>query len=220
MIICPSTIQSATIQSETIRYLPLQPDHFNAVISLGEQVHGANYLDLDGVHQLYEKGIQKDVNASWVALSESNDSLALCDTTNRLTQNGFLVGFRLTIAAGNWQPDKWCTPESWSMPVAQVCYFKSNTVDARARGQGIGSTLLKYAIESAKQQGARAGLAHIWLASPNNSAYRYFSHNGGALIKKHANKWRSLSLEEDYYCPECKGICECAAAEMLLKFGN
>ena len=204
----------------TIRYLQLSPKHFKAIISLGEQVHGENYLDLTSLTDLYERGVSGGVNASWVALEEHSGSLPSSKCGNRITEDGYLIGFRITIAAGQWQPDQWCSPDLWAVQPEHVCYFKSNTVDASTRGRGVGSTLLKRSIQNAKKQGAIAGLAHIWLASPNNSAFRYFSQNGGELVKKHPNKWRLLSIEDDYHCPVCNCVCECTAAEMLLTFNK
>lgn len=186
---------------DQIQYQQLAPRHFDGVVSLGNFVHGDNYLDNDSIVDLYHKGFHKDINASWVAL-----------------QNEKIVGFRLTIAAPNWQPDKWCTPDQWGFEKSEVCYFKCNTVDANLRGKGVGSKLLGLSIEKAKEQGSKAGLAHIWLASPGNSAFKYFSKCGGKTVKEHPGKWTHLCIEDGYECPVCPGICECVAAEMILPF--
>ena len=186
---------------DQIQYQQLNPDHFDGVLTLGNFVHGDNYLDPTSIKRLYEQSFDQGINASWVALQEDK-----------------VVGFRLTIAAPNWQPDKWCSPELWAVDQEKVCYFKCNTVAPAMQGLGIGSSLLRKSIELAKVQGAKAGLAHIWLASPGNSAFKYFSKNGGELIKKHPDKWRYPSIHEGYDCPVCEGYCECEGAEMLLKF--
>ncbi len=187
----------------SITFQPYQPEHFEPVIALGNYVHGDNYLDQQSAEKLYYSSFHNDINASWVALDENK-----------------LIGFRLTIAAPNWQTDKWCSPQKWQFPKEQVCYFKCNTVDEHYRGYGLGSKLLRYSVEQAKKQGSKAGLAHIWLASPGNSAYRYFSKCGGKTIQEHPGKWKQLALEEGYICPVCPGICECVAAEMLLDFSE
>ncbi|WJG08891.1 GNAT family N-acetyltransferase [Aliiglaciecola sp. LCG003] len=184
-----------------IRFEPLAPQHFERIIALGNQVHGDNYLDVASLQDLYLNSFQHGINASLVSLDG--------DT---------LIGFRLTIAAKKWKMDKWCSADKWLLPSEQVCYFKCNTVDDAYRGLGIGSKLLSLSIEKARHQGAKAGLAHIWLASPGNSAYKYFSKCGGKLIAEHPGKWRHLSIEEGYCCPVCNDICECVAAEMLLEF--
>lgn len=201
-----------------IRYIQLSPSHFNAIIALGNHVHGDNYLDKASIEVLYQNSYAAGSNASWVAVVDSDAPLADPRFQKRFCSDGYLIGFRLTVAAGNWQPDEWCTPGDWRISPEQVCYFKCNTVDALARGRGVGSTLLRKSIQVAKQQGANAGLAHIWLASPENSAFGYFSASGGELIKKHKNKWRSSSIEDSYQCPVCSQYCECEAAEMLLRF--
>lgn len=188
-------------QSSAIIYAPLQPEHFDGVVTLGNHVHGDNYLSLDSLASMFEKSFHGEINASWVALDDEK-----------------VVGFRITYAHSHWQPDKWCTPERWQVPADKVCYFKCNTVSPDYQGCGIGSTMLSHSIDSARQQGALAGLAHIWLASPGNSAFKYFSKNGGELIKKHPDKWRYEALYEGYDCPVCDGVCACEGAEMLLKF--
>ena len=141
------------------------------------------------------------LNASFVAYDEAR-----------------LVGFRLTYAAGNWPIDEWCTPDEWGHDVDKVCYFKCNTVDEDYRGKGLGGKLLRQSVSVAKQQGSTAGLSHIWLQSPGNSAYRYMTRAGGVMIKKHPDRWLQNSLEDGYYCVICHGECHCEAAEMILEF--
>ena len=186
---------------ESVTYGPLLPEHFDAIIALGNRVQGDGYLNEENLRTYYELGLLNGVNSGHVAW-----------------YNHEIVGFRLTFAPGKWAIDKWCSPALWGVEPANVCYFKCNTVDPAMQGFGIGTTLLNLAKQSAAEQGAKAGLAHIWLASPGNSAFRYFSKNGGELIKEHPNKWREAALYEGYDCPVCPDTCECVAAEMLLKF--
>lgn len=189
--------------STCVEFTPLEPVHFDEVINLGNRIQGDNYLTPENLTDYYHKGLSNGFNACWVAFL-----------------NGKMVGFRLTFAPGNWPIDQWCTPDAWPHSPDQLCYFKCNTVDDQAQGMGIGSRLLAKSIETVKQQGGLAGLAHIWLASPGNSAFKYFTKNGGQLVKKHPNKWRHASIYEGYDCPVCEGYCECVAAEMLLPFDN
>jgi len=91
-------------------------------------------------------------------------------------------------------------------------------VNANYRGHGIGSSLLMLSIEQAKLQGAKAGLAHIWLASPGNSAFKYFKKCGGELIKEHPNRWAGWYESHGYICPVCGADCDCTAAEMMIRF--
>lgn len=190
-------------KSDQIRYSELTPEHFSAVLELGNRVQGDGYLNLENLTDYYQRGIKNRINAGLVAF-----------------YNDQLVGFRLTFAQGQWEIDEWSTPDKWQLDSSRVCYFKCNTVDPAMQGYGIGSELLRRAVEKAKQQGSLAGLAHIWLASPGNSAFRYFSKNGGRLIKKHPNKWQYAALYEGYDCPVCDELCKCVAAEMLLNFAD
>ncbi len=184
-----------------INYAALAPEHFDQVIALGVAVHGDNYLTDDSMQTLYAASFKDGINASLVAMDGDK-----------------LVGFRLTMAAGNWAIDQWCTPDKWGVAEERVCYFKCNTVDADYRGHGIGSEMLRRSVAEARKQGALAGVAHIWLASPGNSAFGYFSAAGATLVKEHPDKWLALSQTEGYHCPVCQGDCHCIAAEMILRF--
>lgn len=186
---------------KTITYKAYEPNDIPAVIALGNTVHGDNYLDPEKAQYLYESGFKDNINASLVAYDGDK-----------------LVGFRLTQGAEQWHIDEWCSPDLWGWSEEQVCYFKCNTVDATYRGYGIGSELLKRSIEQAKKQGAKAGLAHIWLASPGNSAFKYFKKCGGELVKEHPNRWQSWFESDGYICPVCGEHCTCTAAEMIIHF--
>lgn len=186
-----------------IEYVPLSQLYFDAVIALGNQVHGDNYLDGTSIREIYHKGICNGINASWLALEQNQ-----------------LIGFRLTYAPKSWQPDKWCSPQQWQLPTEQVCYFKCNTVAESCRGKGVGSALLQHSINAALQQGARAGVTHIWMQSPGNSAYRYFHKNGGELVKIHPDRWHGDFEQTGYICVRCGQDCHCDAGEMILRFAS
>lgn len=181
-------------------YCQLTENDFAAVIKLGNQVHGDGYLSMDTMKQWYTKGLANNINASYVVYD-----------------NDKLIGFRLTFAADNWQLDKWCTTDKWQADKENVCYFKCNTVDENYRGHGIGSKLLALSIASAKKQGAVAGVSHLWMQSPGNSAVKYFTKCGGTLIKVHADRWLEDS-QNGYHCILCGYDCHCQAAEMIIYF--
>lgn len=182
---------------------PLTPADFEGVIKLGNRVHGDNYLDHASIKNIYQKGLKEELNASFVAYSQ--------DT---------LVGFRLTYTPGSWHTDEWCSPELWSVDPADCCYFKCNTIDENFRHQGIGSRLLRESVKVSKQQGAAAGISHVWMQSPNNAAYLYFTHAGGKLVKKHPARWNDDCVNKGYVCPICGNDCHCDAGEMILYFND
>ena len=184
-----------------IQYKQFEPVDFDGVIKLGNIVHGANYLDTQSTQALYDSSFKNGINSSFVAYDGDE-----------------LVGFRLTQSAEQWDIDRWCSPNQWQLETAQVCYFKSNTVNADYRGHGIGSTLLMLSIEQAKLQGAKAGLAHIWMSSPGNSAFKYFKKCGGELIKEHPDRWADWFESRGYVCPVCGEDCDCVASEMIIRF--
>lgn len=183
-----------------IFYRTITPEDYDAVIALGTQVHGAGYIDENNIKQWVQQGIKNGINASFVAYHQDK-----------------LVGFRLTYAVGQWQIDKWCSPQLWQVDPQSVCYFKCNTVDENYRGYGIGSHLLKLSIAEAVKQGAQAGISHLWMQSPGNSAVKYFAKCGGKLIKEHPDKWNEWCAH-GYVCPICGTDCHCSAAEMMISF--
>ena len=185
-----------------MKIIPLQPEHFERVIALGNLVHGDNYLDNAGIEQMRQKGCKDGINASFVALSDDDE----------------LLGFRTSYSAGQWPIDKWSSPSLWPVDQNDMAYFKCIAVSPNAQGQGIGPQLLKHAITALKQQGARAGVAHLWKQSPGNGAVKYFTKAGGKLIKVHDDKWLDDCIYHGYVCTICGTECHCQAAEMVLEF--
>ncbi|WNO61110.1 GNAT family N-acetyltransferase [Rheinheimera sp. MMS21-TC3] len=180
----------------------LESQHFLAVIELANRVHGEKYLNYDALVQMQLQGIKNGINASFVALNSRHK----------------VVGYRISFAPGQWQTDRWCSQNLWPVELATMAYFKSVAVSAAERGQGIGSRMLQASTVALKQQGAKAGLAHIWRQSPGNSAERYFTRAGGTILAIHPERWRHLSETIGYTCPMCDKLCQCSAAEMVLQF--
>ncbi|QSX30981.1 GNAT family N-acetyltransferase [Shewanella cyperi] len=193
------TSESSHLSSITVR--PMTEDDFDSVIALGLKVHGGGYLDIPHLQALWHSGIKDGINPSYVAVRGDE-----------------LLGFRLTLAAGQWQPDRWCSPELWQLPKDKVCYFKSNTLAEAARGHGLGGRLLLASARACARQGALGGIAHLWQESPHNAAVRYFAKAGGRLIKAHPDRWNQSHDNPDYVCVRCGTDCHCTACEMLLSF--
>lgn len=185
-----------------INYQNITPDDFEQIMQLANHVHGDGYLTPDVMQRWYLQGLAHGINAGFVAYDQQQ-----------------LIGFRITFAAGQWRVDQWSTPTLWRVPVEQVCYFKCNTVDEQYRGAGVGGKLLRLSIDAAKQQGATAGVSHLWKQSPGNSAVKYFSKCGGELVKSHPDKWHQDSLD-GYNCILCGFDCHCEAAEMIIYFDS
>lgn len=186
-----------------MRILSLEPSLFMPVVELANQVHGDNYLDVASLTSMQQQGIKAGLNASFVALGESNN----------------VVAYRLSFAPGQWPLDKWCSVQLWPTDHQFMAYFKSVAVAPSARGKGVASALLQASVDILRKQGARAGLAHIWRESPGNAAERYFSHAGARLLKAHPKRWAHL-CDAGYICPLCGAACECSAAEMVLEFAT
>lgn len=191
--------------SKNIILQPLSITDFDAVIALGNQVHGDGYLDRDALTTMLKRSTKGDLNCSFV-LYDTNPSPKL------------LVGFRLTFAPNTWPVDKWCSPELWPVSQDEVAYFKCNTIHPNYQGQGLGGQLLHASIISLRKMGAHAGLSHIWMQSPGNASYKYFTKAGGKLIKTHARRWHNDATIPDYECIICGKECFCDASEMILEF--
>ena len=185
-----------------MQILELTPAYFPAVIALANQIHGDNYLDIAALTAMQQQGVKQGINASFIALDAQQQ----------------VVGYRLSFAAGQWQPDQWCSEPLWPVGAAEMAYFKSVGVSQAERGKGVASALLNTSVAALRRQGATAGLAHIWRESPGNAAQRYFSHAGAILVKIHPQRWRHLSETVGYHCPVCGALCNCSAAEMVLLF--
>ncbi len=174
---------------------------FKAIIALGNEVHGDGYLDLPSITEMLKKSYKDNLNSSYV-----------------MYDGDTLVGFRITYAPNNWPLDPWCTPDLWPIAKEQVAYFKCNTIHPNYQGQGLGGQLLKVSITTLKQMGAKAGLSHIWMQSPGNASYKYFTKAGGTLIKTHPRRWNDDPNLPDYICVICGKDCYCDASEMMLEF--
>ena len=191
-----------------VTYKALTPEYFKQVIKLGNEVHGDGYLTNENITAWVARGISNNINCGYVAL--------LNDSSSK-NAKGKVIGFRITFSAEHWQPDQWCSPKLWQIPENKCCYFKCNTVDENYRGLGVGKKLLQLSINAATQQGAQAGVSHLWKQSPNNSAVAYFTRCGGELVKSHPEKWNEES-KLGYSCILCGHDCHCEAAEMIIYF--
>lgn len=190
--------------SKSLKLLPMQENYFAKVIELGNLVHGDAYLTTDIITKIHQKSIKDGVNCSFIMLDPEDDKV---------------VGFRLTYAPTYWQVDQWCSPELWKLPIEQLCYFKSSTVDAEYRCHGIAKKMLHASIQAAAQQGAKGGICHTWMQSPGNAAFQYFVKCGGHHLKTYSNRWLEDSYA-GYRCIVC-GVdeyCHCDAGEMILYF--
>lgn len=186
-----------------MRVFNLREQDLDKVEELGNLVHGANYQPTEFYENILKKSAVDGINSSFVAYDTLTDDL---------------IGFRVTYAPCNWDIDHWCTPDVWDVPPEKVCYFKSNTVHPDFQRRGLGSLMLSLAIDASKLQGAEAGLAHIWMGSPGNSAYKYFCKAGAEVIRVYEDRWRSDFKDFGFVCATDGTDCHCSGSEMLLRF--
>ena len=79
----------ATFCSRNWQICALEPEFYLQVVTLANQVHGSGYLTLDSLSAMVEQGRLAGQNSSYVAVIARN-----------------VVAYRLSFAAGRWQPDK------------------------------------------------------------------------------------------------------------------
>ena len=136
----------------------LSNEDFAAVIELGNKVHGDGYLDETSISKILDQSTVGSLNASYV-----------------MSHDQTLLGFRLSYAPNKWPLDKWCTSDKWPVNKEHVAYFKCNTIHPDYQGKGLGGQLLQTSITTLKEMGAKAGLSHIWMQSPGNASFKYFT---------------------------------------------
>jgi len=192
---------------------PLEPKYFDAVIALGNQVHGEDYLTDEIINAIYKKSNKGGINCSFVMIDTAESS------TSSTPEAEKVAGFRLTYAPTNWDADEWCSPDLWKLPIEKLCYFKCGTVDTNYRGYGVARKMLNASIQAVKKQGAEGGVCHTWMQSPGNVAFLYFTKCGGQHINTHPNRWLEDSYQ-GYRCIVCLPDihCHCDAGEMILYF--
>ena len=197
------------IMDRTYHIRFLREEDFEGIIELGNKIFGDNYLTHEGMTDILKKSVKDGKNCSFaMSLNEG-------DGKERL------IGFRLTYAPGNWidsyDPNLELNPDMWGFDPEKVAYMKSNCLDKEFRGKGFGRMLLDHAVGETRRMGAEAAVAHIWMNSPGNSAYNYFSRAGGTMVKLYPAYWAEYHME-DKPCIHCGFPCGCPAAEMILDF--
>lgn len=199
------------IMDRTYNIRFLQEKDFESIMEMGDRIFGDNYLTYDDLKDILKKSVKGDRNCSFTLTLNEGDGLER------------LVGFRLTYAPGQWvdsyDPDLELNPDLWGFDPEKVAYMKSNCLDVEFRRKGFGRMLLDRAIAETRRMGAEAAVAHIWMNSPKNGAYNYFSKAGGEMIKTYPSYWSSYHLE-DKPCIHCGFPCQCTAAEMIIDYST
>jgi len=189
----------------------LQEKDFEDVIELGNRIFGDNYLTQGELKDILKKSVKDGKNCSFTLALNEGDGVEK------------LIGFRLTYAPGQWvdsyDPDLELNPDMWGFDPEKVAYMKSNCLDVEFRGSGFGRMLLDHAVAETRRMGAEAAVAHIWMNSPGNSAYNYFTRAGGTVIKIYPSYWDAYHLE-DKPCSHCGFPCDCPAAEMIIDYST
>ena len=199
------------VMDRTYNITFLQEKDFEAVIKLGNDIFGDNYLTQNDLKDILKKSVNNGRNCSFTLTLNEGDGVER------------LIGFRLTYSPGQWidsyDPDLELSSDMWGFDPEKVAYMKSNALDKEFRGQGFGRMLLDHAVAATRRMGAEAAVAHIWMNSPGNSAFNYFTRAGGKLVKMYPSYWVNYHLENKP-CIHCGFPCECPAAEMIIDYSK
>lgn len=188
----------------------LQEKDFENIIKLGNSIFGDNHLTQDNLKSILKKSTKDNKNCSFILTLNEGDGIER------------FIGFRLTYAPGQWidsyDSNLELSLDKWGFDSEKTAYMKINALDEQFRGLGFGRMLLDRAIAETRRMGAEAAVAHIWMNSPNNSAYNYFSRAGGRVVKLYPSYFTYHA--KDNPCIRCGFPCECLAAEMIIDYSK
>jgi len=188
----------------SIRFL--REKDFKSITSLGDKIFGKDYITEEEMEVILKRSLKDGRNCSFTLYFNEGDG-----TLERL------IGFRLTYAPGTWIEDYPLElhPEEWGPEPSNVAYFKCNALEEEFRGKAFGRMLLDKSVGELRRMGAVAGVCHIRMNSPGNSAFKYFRRAGGKLIRTYEDYWVNYH-NEDKPCIKCGAECQCSGSEMLL----
>jgi GNAT superfamily N-acetyltransferase len=190
-----------------LNFYNMREDDFTPLLGLSDWVNGEGVFDYPTLEYVFRTSCDRGLCCSYVVY-------------DGLREQKEMVGFRLTQAAGMWEPTKYHSPEKWKVDPTKVCRFNAVAVHPNYRRLGIGRQLMERSVETAKQLGAEAGVTHVWLQSPNNGALEYWTRLGGELIHIWPGKWHEEYKERGVTCGADGKDCNCDGAEMILYFGE
>lgn len=182
-----------------INIVPFSRDNLEEVKQLTDEVFGSNYLTIEDLRGGFVNSWRNGENCSFL-----------------MYDDGRLIGVRITCAPGRWVYEGYKV-DAWKVDPEKVVYFQTICIHPDYSGKGLGQKLLDASIEASKEQDAVAGVANIWVNSPNNSAYRYFSKAGGQVINLKPDFWKYKHTEQ-VPCSRCGSPCLCTSAEMIIYF--
>ena len=183
-----------------INYRNIGPKDLDKLVRFCDRWIGKGYFKKDELRDALLRGIKDDINASFLAEIE-----------------GKIIGIRICYAPDEWVNIKnmdFLSPGAWGVEITEVAYFKSLFIHGKYQKKGIGSKLSRLAINSLKEMGAKAIVAHAWKESPENSSLKYLNKMGFKEVSEHKRFW----YLHEYDCTRCgEGQkCECSACEMVL----
>lgn len=93
----------------------------------------------------------------------------------------------------------------------RFCVIRSIAVVSRWRGRGVGSRLVREALDWCQDLGTTATISFGWKSSKGCHIDGVMTTTGFSSVSEIPNFWTEDSRAKDYFCPECGSVCECAA---------
>ncbi|MET4144324.1 ribosomal protein S18 acetylase RimI-like enzyme [Arthrobacter sp. UYCo732] len=99
--------------------------------------------------------------------------------------------------------------------------LKSSAVTPAARGQGIGSAMVRERLDYLRGQGCRYAVSASWVS--NNGAHSSLGPLARAGFERVAaipGYWAADQEAAGYLCEDCGAACTCTAIIMIHRFGS
>lgn len=93
----------------------------------------------------------------------------------------------------------------------RLCVIRSIAVLPGWRGRGIGSQLVREALDWCDERGATTALSFGWKSSGGCHIAGVMATTGFESTQEIPNFWTDDSRQKGYSCPECGSVCECTA---------
>lgn len=109
-------------------------------------------------------------------------------------------------------------PEVYRLRNQTTALIKSIVVDEKFRGNGIGTELVKHAIQMLEKKGVKGFYAFAWVSKQNGCQMQGMLESlGFKPVTRFDEFWLDDSARQHYDCPVCGHPCHCAALLFVRK---
>jgi GNAT superfamily N-acetyltransferase len=185
---------------EKIETRDLLPTHLDGALSVLGNALGARYVTREELTEF----VEHDDKLGFVAL----------------TKDGRVVGAATSHIHDDASSVLTLLPEDASDRVARLLpnlrfnrtgLLRSIAVSSKARGNGVGTNLVRASVEALWQRGATSILSIGWTDADGCHIQGPLESVGFTAHGDLPDFWKRDSVEKDYQCPTCGQPCECVA---------